>query len=530
MCKKGRWSLEPYAIRKIVAMKEASPQTSNREVAKVLRISHPSVGKVLDQATTLNLDTSKLEAMSDSEIYDRFYPKTAGRHISPTKVEPDFAALLEELKKDKKNGLTRYLLWVEYRQETGTDGAYGYSSFCEKLRALDLAQEISMVLYHEPGQVAMVDHAGQTVPIYDSTSGEVSFEAQIFVMALGYSGYCYVEAQRSQDIRSVVEGHSRGFEFFGGVPRGLIGDNLRACVTKNTKDDTILTRSYLEMCEHYNVIPAPARPYHPRDKAKVEMSVRLVETHILAPLRKCKFFSLAELNEAIKPYLDAMNQLSFQKMDGSRQERYLNEEKQALGSLILGSYEYASWQPAKVGSNYHFSHKGVYYSVPFHLRATQVMVRVTSDLICAYSNNLHIATHKACSKPGTYVTNSLHMPDAHLSYLQDTTQEITSRAQAIGVSCEKVVSIVLTSHRFPQAGHKQARALLRLVNTYGEIELEQACSIALAICSPTWSSVSSILANSVHKHKPQLIEPVSSPTLDHCNIRGSKFYAEVASK
>jgi transposase len=115
----------------------------------------------------------------------------------------------------------------------------------------------------------MVDYAGQKIPIYDCTSGEVSFEASIFVMTLGYSGYVYVEAQRSQDIANLMEGHSRGFEFIGGVPKSLIGDNLRAAVTKNTRDETVLTRSYLEMCQHYNVIPAPARPYHPRDYPEV---------------------------------------------------------------------------------------------------------------------------------------------------------------------------------------------------------------------------------------------------------------------
>jgi len=526
MSKEGRWSLEAYVIRKIVVMKESSPLTSNREVARVIGLSHPSVDKVLNRASVLDLDAKDLEAMADSEITEGFYPKAPGRPSIVTKVEPDFGALLKELETGRKQGLTRYLLWSEYQSEVGFDAAYGYSSFCEKMSRFDELKEIVMVLYYAPGEVAMVDYAGQKVPIYDLSSGEVSFEASIFVMVLGYSGYIFTEAQGSQDIRNVMEGHARGFEFFGGVPKGLIGDNLRAAVTKNTRDETILTRSYLEMCEHYKVIPAPARPYHPRDKAKVEASVRLVETHILAPLRKCKFFSLAELNEAIRPLVAAVNQKSFQKLPGSRQERYLDQEKAALGSLILGSYEYASWQPVKVGSNYHFSLLGVYYSVPFGLRGTKIMVRVGGDLISAYSDNHHVASHRRSFDVGSYVTDTAHMPEAHLSYLRDATKEITSAAKTIGVACEKVITTVLASHPFPQAAHKQARAILRLTNTYGEVELEEACSIAAQICSPTLASIKSILAKEIHKHGERLIEAVSEPTSDHANIRGSKFYAK----
>ncbi|EQD80506.1 integrase catalytic subunit, partial [mine drainage metagenome] len=145
-----------------------------------------------------------------------------------------------------------------------------------------------------------------------------------------------------------------------------------------------------------------------------------------------------------------MNQEGFQKMAGSRQERYLKEEKPVLGSLILGSYEYASWQPVKVGSNYHFSLLGVYYSVPYHLRGTEIIARVSGDLVSAYSDNHHVATHQRSFDVGSHITDTSHMPEAHLSYLRDTTKEITSRAQGIGVSCEAVIASVLASHRFPR--------------------------------------------------------------------------------
>ncbi len=522
--------MQPFVIRKIVEAKQASPKTSNREIAKVAGISHPSVQKVLTRARILELDVIALEAMSDSDVSEAFYPKPPGHPTQVAKVDPDFSALAKELGEGRKYGLTRYLLWCEYQSEVGSDMAYGYSSFCEKLARYDESKELSMVLHHGPGEVAMADYCGPKIKIYDQLSGEVDFEASIFVMALGFSNYVFAEAHRSQDIRSCVEGHARAFSFYGGVPKGTIIDNLRAAVTKNRRDETILTRSYLEMCEHYGVIPAPARPYHPRDKARAEGAVYLVETQILARIRKLKFFSLAELNQAIEPLLSLANQKKFQKLPGSRQERYLEVEKAALGSLTMGPYEYASWQPVKVGSNYHFSFEGVYYSVPSHLRGSKIMIRISSDLVMAYCNNLHVATHRRSSETGHFSTNDSHMPESHRNYLRDNTEEVTSRAKAIGVSCEAVIAAVLVSHRFPQSAHKSARAILRLAKTYSEDELEAACAISVEVSSPTRASVNSILAKGIYKREPAVVEAVSVPTTDHANIRGQDFYAEAVSQ
>lgn len=530
MRKKGVWALDPFIIRKIVTAKQLSPGTSNREVARVLGISHPTVQKVLDRAFALGIDAAVLEVMSDTDVTDAFYPRNPGRHIEVAKVEPDFAELAEELKGAKKYKLTRYLLWCEYQSEVGEDAAYGYSSFCERLARFSEPKELSMVLHHNPGEVAMADYVGPKVPIYDRLSGQVSFEASLFVMALGYSNYVFTVAQSAQDIRNCIEGHVRAFSFYGGVPQTTIIDNLRAAVVKNSRDDTILTRSYLEMCEHYGVIPAPARPYHPRDKSPAEGAVYLVETQILARLRKIKFYSLAELNEAITPLLEAANKKRFQKLPGSRQERYSKVEKAALSSLTMGPYEYASWQPVKVGSNYHFSYKGAYYSVPFHLRGSKIMIRISNDLIVAYSNNLHVATHRRLEEIGAFSTDDSHMPESHRNYLHNTTEEVASRAKAIGTSCEAVIAAVLVSHRFPQSAYKSARAILRLAGTYSEEELEAACRLAVEISSPTRASVTSILAKGLHKRKMQVIEAVSVPTTDHANIRGEEFYARAVSQ
>jgi hypothetical protein len=146
--RKGGWSLQPFVIRNIVTIKESSPSISKGEVAKAVGASHPSVGKVLNQARQLGLSASELESMTDSDISDKFYSLAPGRHGVANKVEPDFATVLKELEAGKRQNLTRYLLWCEYENEVGEDHAYGYSSFCEKLARFDESKEISMVLHH----------------------------------------------------------------------------------------------------------------------------------------------------------------------------------------------------------------------------------------------------------------------------------------------------------------------------------------------------------------------------------------------
>ena len=516
--------MEPQLIRAMAKAKLASPEASNRSLAATVGVTHPSVGKVLGKAEQLELDMEVIATMDDEEIKAAFYPKSPGPKESEVKSEPDFIAIAKELDKRKrvKTGVTRMLLWLEYVEKVGEDAAYGYSSFCAKLRAYDRARELTMVLHFEPGQASMADYAGMKVPIWDAETGKVAFEASIFVMALGYSAFVYAEAQRRQDTENCIGGHVRAWESYGGVPRESIVDNLRALVVKNARDELVLTRSWEELCLHYQVSPAPARPFKPRDKAVVEAAVNLVETRVLAPLRHLRFFGLEELNAAMAPLVDQANSRPFQKLPGSRRERFETEAK-ALNPLPGFRYEYAPYRPARVGSNYHVAVDGVYYSVPFHLAHHKAMVRLGSGVISVFVGGKKVASHPRERARGSFVTNPAHMPESHRSYLADAATTLRARADAIGASTRGVTEAIMASSPFAASACRSAGALLRLAQAYSPVELEEACAMALAIASPTRASVSSILAKGLHRQQASA-GTISKVDDGHENLRGREFF------
>ena len=516
--------MEPQLIRAMAKAKAASPEASNRSLAAIVGVTHPSVAKVLERAEVLELPMAAVAAMDDAEIRAAFYPKAPGRRESPVKSEPDFVAIAKVLEKRKrvKTGVTRMLLWLEYVEEVGEDAAYGYSSFCAKLREYDRARELTMVLHFEPGQASMADYAGMKVPIWDAETGKVAFEASIFVMALGYSAFVYAEAQRRQDTENCIGGHVRAYESFGGVPRESIVDNLRALVVKNARDELVLTQAWEELCLHYQVSPAPARPFKPRDKAVVEAAVNLVETRVLAPLRHLRFFSIEELGAAMAPLVDKANSRPFQKMPGSRRERFETEAK-ALSPLPGFRYEYAPYQPARVGSNYHVAVDGVYYSVPFHFAHHKAMVRLGSGVVSVFVGGNKVASHPRQRARGSFVTNSAHMPESHRAYLVDAASSLRTRADAVGASTRQVVEAILASSPFAASACRSAGALLRLAKAYSPIELEEACAMALAIASPTRASVSSILKKGLHRTERRG-GAISKVEDAHENLRGREFF------
>lgn len=515
MCRKGRWSLEPFYVREIVKFSEKKPCLSSRELARALKISHQSVLRVLEQVTSLGLDSVTTEKLSDSDLDGLIHP-IVGRPQDRKKVEPDFGELVKELKGHKH--LTKFMLYGEYLEKVGESNAYSYSWFCEKFKQLSSDLDIAMVLNHLPGEKAMVDYAGDTVPIYNQLTGLVDYKAQIFVMTLAFSGFIYAEAQRSQEMENFLMGNAKGFQYFGGVTQKLIMDNLKAAVISNTKKETLLTRSFLEMCDHFDCIPDPARTYHPKDKAMVEKSVYLLESHILAAIRHKRYHSLVELNCDIAELLEKLNKKAFRKTDGSRSSRFNEIEKASLKPLPLDNYEYGLWSRSRVLSNYHVKAGSNYYSVPFSFRNSIVDIKLTENLVRVFADNIHIATHQRSNKCGSYITDNSHMPMAHIAYLADPLIEIEKSASEIGPATYELIKHII-SERVTQNGIKQARYVLRLGKIYGYSELEMASELCLDISSPTKTSVESILTKGISRDCSSRALPVMEPSVEHMNLR-----------
>lgn len=238
------------------------------------------------------------------------------------------------------------------RDKAAHPQGWQYSVFCEQYRRWLATQDAVLRQAHAPGEKLFVDYAGQTVPVVDRHTGEAR-PAQIFVAVLGCSNYTFAEASWTQALPDWLGSHVRALEFIGSVPAAMVPDNLKTGVLRAHRYDPDINPAYQDFAEHDGVTILPARVRKPRDKAKVEGGVLIVERWILARLRHQTFFSLGELNAEIARLLNELNRRPFKKLDGCRQSRCEELERSALRPLPARAYEFARWKQAKVHSDYH---------------------------------------------------------------------------------------------------------------------------------------------------------------------------------
>ena len=346
---------------------------SYNEVARALKISKSAVGKYISLARAAGVDWALVQALSDEDLETRLYRPAVPR--SSHQLAPDFALVHQEL---KRAGVTLQLLWEEYARDNAL--AYKYTSFCVKYRAFAQSLKRSMRQIHIGGEKLFVDYAGQTVPLIDASTGEIT-AAQIFVATLGASNYTYACATARQTSADWIGAQVRALEFIGGVPRLIVPDQTRALIKYPDRYDPEPNRSYEEFATHYGCALLAARPGHPRDKPKVEGSVLLVERWILARLRNRRFFSLGELNRAIAELIIELNQRPFKKLPGCRRSAFEELDTPALKTLPATRYEISRWKTARVNIDYHVEFDAHYYSVPHALVGATVELRVT-DRAC----------------------------------------------------------------------------------------------------------------------------------------------------
>ncbi len=320
---------------------------TNRKIAKSCAMSHVTVGKYLDLAKQAGIAWPLPDDIDDSQIEQRLYANVS-RPPSTKPVMPSMSYLFQEM---KRKHVTLQLLWYEYKQ--GNPDGYQYSYFCEQYNRWRQSLDISLRQEHLAGEKAFIDYAGQTVSIFNPETGKIELDAQIFIAAMGASNYSYVEATASQSLPDWIKSHIRALEFFGGVPQILVPDNLKSGVTSPCRYEPDINPTYLDLARHYNTTVIPARPGKPKDKAKAEACVLIAERWILAALRNHRFFSLAELNQAIADKLVDFNQRPLQKMKVSRRHLFETIDRPALAPLPAYPYEYAQWKKVTVNIDYH---------------------------------------------------------------------------------------------------------------------------------------------------------------------------------
>jgi transposase len=488
-------------------------RVGSRDIGRSLRISHFSAQKYLRSAREAGLDWEKIGALSDAAL-ERLVRGAPLR--TATKPWPDYAYVHREM---KKKGVTLELLWQEYK-ETHPDG-YQETQFREYYHAFTKTLRLSLRQTHKAGATLFVDYAGHTVPIHDRHTGTVR-QAQIFVAVLGASNYTFAEATADQGLESWIGSHVRAFDYFGGVTEKIVSDNLKAGVTSPCRYEPEINRTYADMIAHYGTVVIPARVRHPKDKAKAEAGVQLVERWILAALRTRKFFSLEELNEAIGELLVKLNGKSFQKLPGSRLSVFTDLDQPALKPLPLERYEYARWKKSRVNIDYHIELEGHYYSVPYLLVQQEVTARYTARTVEIFHEEKRVASHSRSCLRGQHTTVHEHMPRSHQEHLSWTPTKMIECAGKIGCKTACVIERILNSRQYPELGYRSCLGILRLARAYSEPRLESACARAVRIGAYTYRSVKSILKNGLDRETlPKISQAVAVP---HQNIRGGDYF------
>ncbi|HYO27971.1 MAG TPA: IS21 family transposase, partial [Azonexus sp.] len=407
-------------VREVLRLKYACG-VSERVIARSVGVSRSTVAEYLRRASVIGLGWP-LPADLDDAALDRRLFTPPGFHGGPTQPLPDWSRLHTEL---RRSGVTLLLLWEEYRADH-PDG-YGYSRFCAHYGAWRRTVSATMRQTHVAGEKLFVDFAGDTVPVFDVPSGEVR-AAHIFVAVLGASNYTFAQARWSEGLADWTGAHVDGFAFFGGVPALVVCDNLKAGVTAACRYEPGINRTYQDLATHYGTTILPARVRKPRDKAKVEVAVLIVERWILARLRHRRFFSLAELNAAIAELLAALNARPMRKIGASRRQLFETIDAPALGALPAEPYEYAEWKKARVAPDYHIELAGHFYSVPSGLIRQTVEARTTETTVEVFHKGKRVAAHVRSSLRNRHTTVPEHMPSAHRRYAEWTPARLTREA------------------------------------------------------------------------------------------------------
>lgn len=398
---------------------------STRQIATGLNISHSTVGDLLRRAQGAGLRWPLSDEMDDAVLQAKLYP---GNPVSANaRPEPDMEWIHREL---RRKGVTLQLLWAEYKQ-AHPDG-YQYTQFCDHYHRWGDKLDLVLRQTHRAGEKLFLDFVGQTMPVVDPKTGEIQ-QAQIFVAVLGASNYTYAEAAWTQELGSWIGAHCRAFEFFGGVSAVLVPDNLKAGVSSASRYEPEVNATYAEMAAHYGAVVIPARPKKPRDKAKVESAVLLVERWILAALRNRRFFCLAELNAAIAELLVVLNNKPFQKLEGSRRSLFETLDRPALQPLPPQRYEVAEWKKGKANIDYHVQADHNCYSVPYQLVHAELELRLTATTVEVFHAGRRVASHVRAHGKGHYTTDPQHRPAAHQKHLEWTPSRIIQWAESSGL-------------------------------------------------------------------------------------------------
>jgi len=488
-----------------------------RQIGRACGVAPSTVVDYIQRAEGAGISWPLAEDLDDT-VLEAMLGERGREPRPPRRPLPAMEEIHREL---RKKGVTLQLLWLEYK-ERFPEG-YQYTQFCEYYNRWAKTLEVSMRQEHRAGEKMFIDFAGKTMPITNPLTGEVT-EAEIFVAVLGASNYTYAEALPSQSLPYWIKAHIHAFEYFQGVSEILVPDNPLIAVSKTCRYEPDLNPVYLSLAQHYGTAIIPARPYKPKDKAKVEAGVLLVTRWILAALRHHTFFSIEELNARIKELLERLNTRKFRKLDSSRRELFETIERPYLKSLPTERYRYIGFKQPKVNIDYHIEIDKHFYSVPYQLAGKKVESFLSTDTVEVFLNNRRIVTHQRSFQKGKYTTLTEHMPKSHQKHLEWTPSRIINWAEQTGPATTEIVETILSTRPHPEQGFRSCLGIMRLGNKYTPERLESASARAIQIRGYSYKSIESILKTGLDRMPIDQRKEVI--TVYHDNIRGKEYFAE----
>jgi transposase len=491
---------------------------SNRAIARASSVGVGTVSNYVRRAAAAGLSWPLPAELDDAALEAKLFPPPPPR--GTPRPLPDFGWIHQEL---RRPGVTLQLLWHEYL-EVHPSG-YRYTQFCERYRQWRAKLRPAMRQVHRAGEKSFVDYSGKHPHLVDRRTGEL-VPVELFVGVLGASSYTYAEATPTQELEHWISAHEQMLRHFGGSSEIWVCDNLKSGVATACRYEPNVNRTYADLAEHYGAVVIPARPYHPKDKAKVETAILVAQRWILAALRDETFFCLGDLNRRIRELLELLNDKPMQKLGVSRRELFERIDRPALRPLPASRYEITHWKPCRVNIDYHVEVAGNYYSVPYQLVHESVEACYTHSSVQILFKGKRVASHARLRGKGKHSTRPEHMPASHRAHAEWNPSRLIGWAERTGPATGRVVANLLESFRHPEQGYRSCLGIMRLAKRYGTDRVEAACSRAEHLGSCRYRTVKNILAAGMDRLPLEVQQPPTTSVPPHDNIRGPAYYGK----
>jgi transposase len=467
---------------------------SNRAIATSLSMSRNTINRSVRMMEASDYNYLEIESLSDAEIVEVFQVSFGPKKQADIQI-PNYEYLAKEL---SKPGVTMQLLWEEYVTSCrlANRSWYRITQFKKYFKEYLNTTRFTDIINHKAGEKIEVDWSGVRPSWKDPDTKEI-IQGQLFVGILPFSQYIYAEVTSDMTLANWIKVHINMFNYFGGVARILVPDNLKTGVIKHTKQELILNQTYREMADHYGMVIVPTRVRSPQDKASVEGAVKQAQRQLIARIRNYQFFSIDEVNKQILIELKKLNDKAFQKKEGSRSIVFNEIEKSCLNPLPKKDYEMAQWKQAKVQTNAHITHKKCHYSVPYEYIGKTVKLKITAYQVHIYLEGTLLCSHSLIKhRDGLYSTDPTHMPKDSNAHSEWNKDRYLHWAKQKGPYTYQVILKRFESSRIEQQQYKTVHSILKLADKFTNERLESACQLALEhIAHPSYKNIKGILDN-----------------------------------